>query len=112
MIRFSYACAVGQWLHVKTTTRIFASAKSLSEYVFPSTPINLKSGAEAPMSSVLGLSAAHAQLDRQTRRGTNHRVALGMCVSVGRRARKRGATASFFQYTKRQVRAHRRRFFV
>ena len=31
MIRFSYACAVGQWLQVKTIARIFASAKSLSE---------------------------------------------------------------------------------
>src|SRR6185437_5209890 len=52
MIRSSYACAVGQWLHVKTTTRIRAGANEASEYVFPSTPGSEKSGAAAPIARV------------------------------------------------------------
>src|SRR5687767_10360507 len=58
--RSSYAPAVGQWLHVKRTTRTGDFEKSFRAYVLPSTPGRLKSGAGAPRARVGGLSSARA----------------------------------------------------
>src|SRR4026209_1423825 len=61
-MRSSYACAVGQWLEVKITTRTFDLAKSFSRQVFPSAPGSLKSGAGEPSGNVgyIGSAAVNA----------------------------------------------------
>src|SRR5688500_3978596 len=58
MILSSYAWAVGQWLQVNIMTSTPAFLKDDKLYVLPSTPGNLKSGAEDPMASVLWSACA------------------------------------------------------
>jgi hypothetical protein len=49
-------------------TRIFDEAKSLSEYVLPSTPGSEKSGARAPMARGVGSATANAFIEAIRRR--------------------------------------------